>query len=1550
MKKTVLTLLLALSAAVSPWAQEQPFYVTGENANGVTPFGSYAGARENIDLVNMNLNITIPLFTLRGRAGLDFTPAVVYNSVHREWVRVPTVPGFEFHNLQRIPNSGPEHFALRTGPSLRYIPGSFLDPAGRQRFQNRYVLRMLDGTRIEFVNKDFDDSVDPFTQASLERFRSLGSTHMELRELVDRRRVEVLLSDGTVMRFEGTSNLLQPQWIRDRHGNRIDYFGSGGVDSLGRSFTTSTVTDPATGDEISEIRVHHGSGSQLAYRLRRDVPTTRQTLTLPNGLQYVFEYADVAATLQSPSGASVHCTHKRLSRIVYPSGGHTRYAWGPGLFGQKIVLTDKFLDDGAGEERFRYSRIDSSLMRQATLPTGDFTRHYFDRLLSPSDPSLEQRVEFYESSGRLLRTVLQDWDSFAKNHQRIRETVILNDVTPNLHRKTEFVYDRDGYPKQGKRTSNGNLIEVREHDWGNLAPGALLKRTRRTFLSGLPYGVDGRHILGLRASEIIDRGASTPQVRTDFHYDEYAGSLSLISGSGAVGRDASFGASFTQRGNLSRIVRSLDTGPDPVTRFRYDIFGNLREEIDPRGFKTATSFTSATQFAYPSRITDAEGFSIDFAYDFSDAAKRGFGYLISRTDVSNGSPPAIFEYDLMGRRVRSDFPDGGREVRFFSDLDLTASHEGVPVFHERGPGDRLPPRMKTFRLIEGGSPPLERVETAVFDGLGRLQLAGVSNGASRDWTRTEYDSVGRVSRVSNAVTLPTASDQPPESNFTRWTTTRYDVLDRIVEVEPPDRQPVTTLHQGRATTVTDQLGNKRRSTADGLGRIFQLREPDPSTGLLGAGSADTFYEYDVLDSLTQVRQGVQRRDFAYDSLGRLVSETHPEGGRTDYAYDAAGNLLRKTDARGVRIDYSGYDGLNRLGGLSYSDGTPALSFTYDSLASSHGKGRLTGRSDAVGSESFSYDTMGRIVSHARTIDGIALRMDYAYNEGGGVTSTAYPGILDGSIPLTVFQQFDNAGRPVSSRWSNGTSSMQELVDNYTFFHSLSTGLATETLDYANGTIETVTYNGRRQPRVRKVRRGAATLMHLEYVFVRPGDSRNNGNVFSMIDHVVAGKGQDYVYDSLNRLTDASSPGLWSHAYGYDRYGNLHSRTSSGSGLGTMSLSISASNNRIAGAGYSYDSAGNRIASPGNSFQWDGQGRLRSVDHGATASYDYDAEDRRVKKTAGGQTRLYFHDKDGNAVWEYLVGAPFPWETFNHYFQGRLTAVNSAAANAAPLWVHSDHLGSPRLKTDASGAAFSRDWHFPFGASLMPSNDRVKLQFTGKERDAETGLDYFGARYYDSDSSRFLSADPLRESGEPTNPQSWNRYAYALNNPLKFVDPDGQSPIVAVAGALTVAVTVAVVLLLPERTRRELSQNTVEIIDRAGEAAANAIDVGRRLLGDLINTVTELVEGPAQSTKTSETIDNFDAGKGRGPIRVDVEVVGTRPGQIQVQRGSGDNQDTRIYDPETGEIREAKNNTPSARNRISNQELKRLQKNPRFIRALDKAAKRLRAGDERSRKR
>jgi len=69
-------------------------------------------------------------------------------------------------------------------------------------------------------------------------------------------------------------------------------------------------------------------------------------------------------------------------------------------------------------------------------------------------------------------------------------------------------------------------------------------------------------------------------------------------------------------------------------------------------------------------------------------------------------------------------------------------------------------------------------------------------------------------------------------------------------------------------------------------------------------------------------------------------------------------------------------------------------------------------------------------------------------------------------------------------------------------------------------------------------------------------------------------------------------------------------------------------------------------------------------------------------------------------------------------------------------------------------------------------DGVRQQFTSKERDTETGLDYFGARYFASAHGRFTSPDPLLESGRPARPQSWNRYSYVLNNPLRLIDPNG----------------------------------------------------------------------------------------------------------------------------------------------------------------------------------
>jgi RHS repeat-associated protein len=134
----------------------------------------------------------------------------------------------------------------------------------------------------------------------------------------------------------------------------------------------------------------------------------------------------------------------------------------------------------------------------------------------------------------------------------------------------------------------------------------------------------------------------------------------------------------------------------------------------------------------------------------------------------------------------------------------------------------------------------------------------------------------------------------------------------------------------------------------------------------------------------------------------------------------------------------------------------------------------------------------------------------------------------------------------------------------------------------------------------------------------------------------------------------------------------------------------------------------------------------------------------------------------------------------------IQAFGTSAGDEKVQWLVSDQVGTPRIIFDQTGnpATIKRHDYLPFGEELFAGTggrsvaqgysvgDGVRQQFTDKERDVETGLDYFSARYYASTQGRFTGPDPLLSSGKTANPQSWNRYAYCANQPLIFVDPDG----------------------------------------------------------------------------------------------------------------------------------------------------------------------------------
>ncbi|MBK7804458.1 MAG: RHS repeat-associated core domain-containing protein [Chloracidobacterium sp.] len=262
---------------------------------------------------------------------------------------------------------------------------------------------------------------------------------------------------------------------------------------------------------------------------------------------------------------------------------------------------------------------------------------------------------------------------------------------------------------------------------------------------------------------------------------------------------------------------------------------------------------------------------------------------------------------------------------------------------------------------------------------------------------------------------------------------------------------------------------------------------------------------------------------------------------------------------------------------------------------------------------------------------------------------------------------------------------------------------------------------------------------------------------------------------------------WRQDFSFDRYGNRNFVESNTSFAGFDKLCNSntelcatlrkqlnpginsGNNNRMnSGQDYSYDSAGNTLTDAnGQTFVYDGENKqveVRNSSNAAIGKYWYDGDGKRVKKEVPGtgEVTIFVYDAAGKQIAEY-------------------STVVVSANDAKVAYLTADHLGSPRINTDVTGAVTSRHDYHPFGEEMATTqrtsglgyaDDTVRKQFTGYERDGETDLDFAQARMFGSGLGRFTSPDPILSSASLGEPQSWNRYSYVLNNPLVFTDPTG----------------------------------------------------------------------------------------------------------------------------------------------------------------------------------
>ncbi len=661
----------------------------------------------------------------------------------------------------------------------------------------------------------------------------------------------------------------------------------------------------------------------------------------------------------------------------------------------------------------------------------------------------------------------------------------------------------------------------------------------------------------------------------------------------------------------------------------------------------------------------------------------------------------------------------------------------------------------------------------------------------------------------------------------------YDRFGRVGRVKPPASPAMRFTYRGdRLKTTEHQVmlpGNSQQPSFttrqfDRQGRLVEVCEGDdqPWQGACGRG-VKTRYGWDAgrhlswVCSAAQGQDCAQRRDFVYDGRGFLVADRQPEvgpsgNGWTTFAYDAKGHILGRRIEAASQLDLSWtYDSAGRLlkveGVAADGSARPLKGWRYGGQNGSGDlrRGKLIeasrynwlSDSDPVASplagsllatviETYVYGGRGGRMSSRRT-RYVGTRMEVEFELGLHYDELGLPATLDYPACTLGCSEVAPARRLEIRRLLGFSRQIPGFADSISY----QSGGMVRRVAHANGvawTLEVDPNNGLRRPSRIATDRGWDTGTY---------DYDGMGNI-----HRIGSR--TFRYDRLGRLLSGqarAASGDRHQNFSYDDFGNLTQMVTDGVEL---RLEVDPSSNRLAGAETRYDAAGNMTeraltpeATPAVAhkvrYSFDALGMLRQelADSGGLRWHVYGIDDERLLSVdcqhgsfssclAGGRQTWSLRGKDSEVlrVLDFqpsASGGRWRWQQDYVYRDQQLLAAveNDGRGGEATYHLHIDHLGTPRQITDRWGRTVSEHAFLPFGEQTLGAEDGgFSLRFTGHERDQGVlQLDYMHARFCSSDLGRFLSVDPV--AGDPATPQSWNRYAYARNNPLRYIDPNGR---------------------------------------------------------------------------------------------------------------------------------------------------------------------------------
>jgi len=781
---------------------------------------------------------------------------------------------------------------------------------------------------------------------------------------------------------------------------------------------------------------------------------------------------------------------------------------------------------------------------------------------------------------------------------------------------------------------------------------------------------------------------------------------------------------------LETALKDKDGNIVSKKNFQYDSKGNLTYETTWLNTQDTQPYT---QYVYDSfgnltSTTNALGGTVitDYETDFYTfpekvtnslgqsiqyAYEPKFGAVKSTTDTNSNTSSTT--YDTLGRAIQVKNAYNQVVTSYsYPDFNTKTTTNAISLFKTEYI-DGLGRKYKTVSSGEDGVNQRNISSEVYFNSRGSTEKESLphyvdDDSAQISYTRYEYDIRGRVKK--------TISDFPGSS---------ADAESSINYLKP--------LY----VETTDPMGHRKGTLKDAYGNILEVTE------FTSGGVYKTQYEYDVQNNLikTTDNQGNITQVF-YDSLGRKIKMIDPDMGTWTYAYDLVGNLRKQVDAKGQILEFN-YDSLNRLTD-KFADGQTLVTYFYDDAAKDSCIGRLSKIIDQSGSTEFFYDKLGREIKSTKIIDVTSYTVERTYDVLDRLATLKYP---DGEIVTYTYD--------VNSGLLEKVQGANVYVQDTTY----SAKGQMKVIQYGNSTQTNYTYGqDLRLAQIYTQKTGSTVLQNLNYIFDK------NGNVTTLTDNLKSNI-RTFNYDDLNRLTEAYNVpapggGFSTFTYQYDSIGNMTYK----SDVGVMSYGYNAGPHALTGAGgytYQYDVNGNMTVGKNKTLAYDTENRLLEVNESGTiTTFVYDGDGGRVKKTTSSGTTTYI----GSLFEKDATG-----KTIKYIFAGA-NRVATVESTGSIYYTHSDHLGSSNVITDKNGSLAQYCEYTPYGMlARNEGTDVTKHKFTGKELD-NTGLYFYGARYYDPEIGRFITADTIVQA--PYNPQTLNRYSYCGNNPINYVDPTG----------------------------------------------------------------------------------------------------------------------------------------------------------------------------------